>query len=558
MKKRPLRLLHETLLAAAEEHPEKTAVIVDGVSHSYQALLDAALRLARAFQERGLRRGDRVAIYLDNSWPCVVAIYATLLAGGAVVVINPQTKVEKLAYMLADSGAAILVLDGALLGGAGHPLEEVAAGRHLICTGPAPAGLSGVATFEEVLAGAASIPAGEPPPRAGLVGEPIWPGPAPVSAPVSARSKPALLDPGLIPLDLAALIYTSGSTGVPKGVMMTHQSMLFAAGSIAEYLRLGAEERILNVLPLAFDYGLYQLLISVYLGATLVLERSFTYPVQIVERARQEEVTVFPGVPTIFATLRSMRQRSELVLPSVRRVTNTAAALPADFIPECRKLFPNALIFAMYGLTECKRVSYLEPELLAERPTSVGRAIPGTEVYLLSPEGRPVPPGEPGILYVRGPHLMLGYWGQPELSAQMLRPGRYPGERVLCTQDYFRQDDEGFLYFVGRSDDIIKTRGEKVSPVEVEGVLHAIVGVREAAVVGVPDEALGQAIHAFVVLEKDAGLNAQEIKRHCRLKLEAFMVPQEVVFLEELPKTATAKVRKESLRTPAEAKPSIR
>jgi acyl-CoA synthetase (AMP-forming)/AMP-acid ligase II len=334
--------------------------------------------------------------------------------------------------------------------------------------------------------------------------------------------------------------------------------MLFAAGSIAEYLRLGAEDRILNVLPLAFDYGLYQLLITVYLGATLVLERSFTYPALILERVREEAVTVFPGVPTIFATLRSMRQRHDLVLPSVRRVTNTAAALPADFIPECRKIFPNALIFSMYGLTECKRVSYLEPELLAERPTSVGKAIPGTEVFLLSPEGRLVPPGEPGILYVRGPHLMLGYWGQPELSAQMLRPGRYPGERVLCTQDYFRQDDEGFLYFVGRSDDIIKTRGEKVSPVEVEGVLHAIPGVREAAVLGMPDEILGQAVRAFVVLEADVELTAQEIKRHCRLKLEAFMVPQEIVFLEEMPTTGTAKVRKESLRSLGEDLPAPR
>jgi acyl-CoA synthetase (AMP-forming)/AMP-acid ligase II len=515
MKNRPLRLLHETLLAAAEEHSEKPAVIVDGATHSYGDLLDAALKLAYAFQERGLRRGDRVAIYLENSWPCVVSIYATLLAGGAFVVINPQTRAEKLAYMLADSAAAILVLDSRLLHGSGQSLEELAVARHLICTGPVPAGLDTISTFGEAL----------------------------------AASAPALSDPGVISLDLAALIYTSGSTGVPKGVMMTHQSMLFAAGSITQYLRLDAGARILNVLPLAFDYGLYQPLMTIYLGATLVLERSFTYPVQIVERARQEEVTVFPGVPTIFATLRSMKSRDGLTLPTVTRVTNTAAALPAEFIFQCREIFPNALIFSMYGLTECKRVSYLEPELLAERPTSVGKAIPGTEVFLLTPEGRPVAPGEPGILHVRGPHLMLGYWREPELSARMLRPGRYPGERVLCTQDFFRQDDEGFLYFVGRTDDIIKTRGEKVSPVEVEAVLHAIPGVREAAVVGVPDETLGQAIHAFVVLEEGAELGAQAIKRHCRARLEVFMVPQEIVFLDEMPKTGTAKVRKESLRS---------
>lgn len=524
MKNQPLRLLYETLFAAEEEHPEKAAVIIDGVTHSYEELLAAARTLARAFQERGLLRGDRVAVFLENSWPCVVSIYATLLAGGVIVVVNPQTRAEKLAYMLKDSGAAILVLDSTLLGGNRLSVDKLAVGHHVIHAGPIPAGVNGIPEFDELLAG----------------------------------SVPASADPGLIPLDLAALIYTSGSTGVPKGVMMTHQSMLFAVGSIAQYLRLGAGDRILNVLPLAFDYGLYQLLIAVYLRATLVLERSFTYPALILERAREEEVTVFPGVPTIFATLRSMRQRYDLALPSVMRVTNTAAALPANFIPECRKIFPNALLFSMYGLTECKRVCYLEPELLSQRPTSVGKAIPGTEVFLLSPEGLPVPPNEPGILHARGPHVMLGYWKEPELSAEVLKSGRYPGERVLCTKDYFRMDDEGFLYFIGRTDDIIKTRGEKVSPVEVEGVLHTIPGVREVAVLGVPDEILGQAVRAFVVLEEGAGLTAQEIKRYCRSRLESFMVPREIIFLDEMPTTGTAKVRKESLRSLGEARPAPR
>lgn len=514
MHHRPLRLLHETLLAAAERDAAKIALIDDGTPHTYHELLRAARHLASAFRERGLRRGDRVVLYLENGWPCVVAIYAALLAGGAFVVVNPQTRIEKLAYLLEDSEAAILVLDGALLGAAAPP-AGVNAGRHLFYTGQIPGGWPAGARLDDVL----------------------------------TRAAPAPADPGLIPLDLAALIYTSGSTGQPKGVMMTHQSMLFAAGSIAQYLRLGTEERILNVLPLAFDYGLYQLLISVYLGATLVLERSFTYPAQIVARARSTAVTVFPGVPTVFATLRSLKLRQEVELPSVRRVTNTAAALPAEAITACRELFPNALIFSMYGLTECKRVSYLEPEELARRPTSVGKAIPGTEIFLLSAEGEPVAPGEPGILHVRGPHLMLGYWKAPETSARMLRPGRYPGERILCTQDYFRQDEEGFLYFAGRSDDIIKSRGEKVSPIEVEAVLHAIPGVREAAVIGAPDEMLGQAVHAYIVAEQGVSLSEREVKQHCRAKLEAFMVPQEIFFLQELPRTATAKVRKEELRS---------
>ena len=195
----------------------------------------------------------------------------------------------------------------------------------------------------------------------------------------------------MIPVDLAALIYTSGSTGNPKGVMMTHANMVFTAGSVAEYLRLAEDDRIMNVLPLAFDYGLYQLLMAMRIGGTLVLERSFAFPAQTLKRIEQEQVTVFPGVPTVYATLVSMKTTSEY--PSVRRLTNTAAALPPSFHDVLHERFPNALIFRMYGLTECKRVSYLEPELVEQKPTSVGTAIPGTEAFVLDAEGNPVEPG---------------------------------------------------------------------------------------------------------------------------------------------------------------------
>jgi acyl-CoA synthetase (AMP-forming)/AMP-acid ligase II len=327
--------------------------------------------------------------------------------------------------------------------------------------------------------------------------------------------------------------------------------MVFAAGSIAEYLRLDESDRIVAVLPFAFDYGLYQLLMTMLLGATLIVERSFVYPVAVLRRVIEHEATVFPIVPTIGATLLSLHRSGGWTLPSVRRVTNTAAALPPEFITRLPTVFPNALIFAMYGLTECKRVAYLEPERVLEKPTSVGKAIPGTEVFLLAPDGQPVPPGETGVLHVRGPHVMLGYWKQPELTAAMLKPGALPGERILCTHDFFTMDSDGDLYFVGRSDDIIKTRGEKVSPVEIENVLHRIAGVREAAVIGVPDELLGEAIRAFIVLDEGAELTEQHIKRECVTRLEGFMVPRDVVFVTELPKTTTAKVSRRLLRESA-------
>jgi amino acid adenylation domain-containing protein len=518
---KPQRLLHEALQfsAARAGNADKIAIVVEGKPYTYGELLDKALRLSAALRSRGLARGDRVAIYMDNTWPCVVSLYATLLAGGVFCIVNPQTKADKLEFILNDSGARILLTDWHL-------------SKEFLPALPQ----SGAKDVRQPLVVIAS---GQMPPG----------GPNPIEAfDAVVRDTPAgTASPDIIPPDLAALIYTSGSTGNPKGVMQTHQSMVFAAGSLIEYLRLSEQDRILCVLPLAFDYGLYQLLMSIQLGATLVLERSFTYPAQIFARMQEQAVTVFPGVPTIYAMLISSHARTPLSFPSVTRVTNTAAALPDEFVLRLREIFPESLIFKMYGLTECKRVSYLEPELADAKPGSVGRAIPGTEIYLLSPEGKPVPPGETGILYVRGPHVMVGYWNRPDLSEHMLKPGKLPGERVLCTQDFFRMDADGFLYFQGRSDDIIKTRGEKVAPVEVENALHSIPGVREAAIVGIPDALLGEAIRAYVVLNPEVTMNDKQLRAACAGRLENFMVPKEFVFLQELPKTATGKVSKKLL-----------
>jgi long-chain acyl-CoA synthetase len=503
------RLMHEPLADRGRSDSRgRTALIVDGRSYSFAQLLDAAHRLAAALQERGVRRGDRVALYLDNSWSCVVAIYGTWIAGAVLVPLNPQTKPHKLAFILRDSGARALVTDGRLEPTCSEALRALDTPPFVICLG-AP-------TSNPMNSSEGALPAQQ------------------LSAPAST-----------IPLDLAAILYTSGSTGEPKGVMQTHQAMMFTCGSLIEYLRLAQDEKILCILPLSFDYGLYQLLMSVQLGACLLLERSFTFPGEIYERVRSEGVTVFPGVPTIFATLLAAHQRSPLRFPSVTHVTNTAAALPDKDVPGLREIFPHALIFRMYGLTECKRVSYLDPALIDAKPGSVGKAIPGTEVELLSPDGKPVTAGEVGILHVRGPHVMVGYWNRPDLTDQMLKPGKLRGERVLCTQDLFRMDDEGFLYFVGRTDDIIKTRGEKVSPAEVENALQRIPGVREAAVMGVPDVLLGEAICAFLVA--DPALTIQAIRTSCAAFLEPYAVPGRVIFCDSLPKGPTGKIDKSKL-----------
>ena len=505
------RLLHDALLqCGVAETRDRTALIVDGRSYAFAELVEASQRVASALRGRGIDRGDRVAIQLENSWACVTAIFGTLIAGAVFVLINPQTRASKLEFILQDCGARALLTESALervyleaLRGLKHPPVVLCSGQ---CNGPTE-------SLEAALAMA-----------------------RPLEKPVP-----------VIPLDLATIIYTSGSTGAPKGVMQTHQAMVFAVGSLIEYLRLTQDEKILCVLPLSFDYGLYQLLMAVALGACLLLERSFTFLGQVLDRMRDEGITVFPGVPTVFATLLAAHRRSALCFPSVTRITNTAAALPDEFTGGLREIFPNALIYKMYGLTECKRVSYLEPNLIEAKPGSVGKAIPGTEVYLLSTEGKPVSPGEVGVLYVRGPHVMAGYWNRPDLTDEMLKPGKLPGERVLCTRDLFRMDGEGYLYFVGRTDDIIKTRGEKVSPIEVENALHRIPGVREAAVVGVPDEVLGQAIRAYVVVDPSVGLTVQSLRADSAAFLEAYMVPTQVILCDSLPKNPNGKVDKRIL-----------
>ncbi|MGH8229209.1 MAG: class I adenylate-forming enzyme family protein [Steroidobacteraceae bacterium] len=505
----PRRLLHEGLLCLGSDARlrSRTALLAEGRAYSFGQLLDASLRLARVLRCGGVERGDRVAIYLHNGWACAVSIYATLIAGAAIVLVNPQTKEEKLEFILRDSGARALVSDSHLSRVFMPVLPRLSPRPAVICS-RGPIAEAGIESFETAI----------------------------------AAGQPLAQKPSVIPLDLAAIIYTSGSTGRPKGVMQTHQAMMFAAGSLIEYLRLTTEDRIICALPLSFDYGLYQLLMSIELGACLVLERSFTYPAQIYARLQDERVSVFPGVPTIFATLIGAHRHKPLSFTSVTRITNTAAALPDEFVADLREIFPNALIYKMYGLTECKRVSYLEPALIDAKPGSVGRAIPGTEVYLLSENGGSVAPGKVGILHTRGPHVMAGYWNQPDLTDQMLKPGKLPGERVLCTQDLFRMDEEGFLYFVGRTDDIIKTRGEKVSPVEVENALHRIPGVREAAVIGVPDPLLGEAVRAYVVVDPGAGLTEHALRVRSAAFLESHMAPTQIFLVESLPRSENGKV----------------
>ncbi len=499
--------------------PDKTALICGGRRLTYKELDLRADRFAGSLAGRQVGRGDRVVVFLENSVEAVDAIFGTLKAGCIFVVINSTTKAAKLEYILNNCRAAGLVTDAqrlAVLSQCG-PLPFL---RSVWVTG---AGGGGARTDVVAL-------------------DPVLTEQAPAA---TGRFRG-------IDIDLAALIYTSGSTGRPKGVMLTHRNIVSAAASIAAYLENTPDDIIVNLLPLAFDYGLYQVFLAFRAGATLVLERGFVYPHAVLQTILKEGVTGLPIVPTISSILLGLDLKG-YGFPRLRYITNTAAALPVEHIRRLHECLPHVKIYSMYGLTECKRVSYLPPDQIEVRPGSIGRGMPNEEVYLVDDAGQRLPHGSTGELVVRGANVMMGYWELPEETARMLRPGPYPWERVLYTGDLFRTDEEGYLYFLGRKDDIIKTRGEKVSPREVEDVLYELAAVQDAAVIGVPDPVLGQAIHAVLTLRPGCEVSTQDVLRHCKGRLEDFMVPKIVTFRDAMPTTQSGKVVRRSLGASAGA-----
>jgi amino acid adenylation domain-containing protein len=510
--------LHDYLTESAQRLPDRVALVCQGRRLTYGEIEAESNRLAHALVRQGVRREDRVLILADNTAETVIAFWAAMKANGVACPVSPLMKGPKLAGLIEDCTPAALVgsaVHAPLLLAAAehHPLPQtvILAGRD----GPTRlAGHPGVVRWDAALA---QEPAGSAPPRAN------------------------------IDIDLASIIYTSGSTGTPKGIMLTHRNMLTAATSITAYLENREDDVILDALPLSFDYGLYQVIMAFRVGASVVLERSFAYPTEVMKRLVAEGVTGFPGVPTMFATMAGMANLEQFDFSRVRYVTNTAAALHQKHIAFIRRTFSSARFYSMYGLTECKRCTYLPPDDLDRKPGSVGIAIPNTEMWMVDDHDNRVGPNVAGQLVIRGATVMKGYWNKPGETAKRLRPGSLPGELVLHTGDCCRLDEDGYLYFVSRMDDVIKSRGEKVAPNEVERALLEIPGISQAAVIGIPDEILGQAIKAFVVLESGAELTAKAIQLECQARLEPHMIPSQVAIVLNLPQTTSLKTSKRDL-----------
>lgn len=514
-------LIHHMLQKSAGRFPDKEALVHEDQRLRYRDVADRVTGLAHGLKEAGVARGDRVGIYLDASVPQVLSIFAISQAGAVYVPIHGLLFPDQVAHIGRDCQMKALVTTRAKLATLSVALKEIASLEFLVLVGDGPAETH-LASYDLEELCAAS------PPRSGCDSS--------------------------IEKDLAAILYTSGSTGKPKGVMLSHAQVMAGASIVSAYLEITNRDRILAVLPFSFDAGMNQLMTAFQQGGTLVLI-NFTFAREVVGVLLKEQITGLAGVPTFWSL---MAQPSSTLhkheLPHLRYITNTGGAMPQTTLTSLRDRLPGTKVFLMYGLTEAFRSTYLPPDQLDRRPTSIGKAIPNTEILVMSEEGKPCKPGEVGELVHRGPTVSLGYWGQPELTARVLRP--HPClppevgdvERVCYSGDYVTMDEDGYLYFVGRRDTMIKSSGFRISPTEVEEVLFRSSLVKGAAVIGIPDEVLGQSIKAFVVGRDGEQLDPEKLREFCAASMPRHMIPTTIEVLEALPATTSGKVDYPALR----------
>jgi acyl-CoA ligase (AMP-forming) (exosortase A-associated) len=515
-------LVHHLLRTSAARRADKEALVHADRRLSYGEASARVSSLARGLRAAGVARGDRVGIYLEACVPQALSLFAVSLAGGVFVPINSLLRAEQVAHIVRDSGLRVLITTGARLASLAAPLKELTSVERVVVVddGTRP-----------------DVPL------------PIYDFDA-----LSGDVSHACVHDVAIEKDLAAILYTSGSTGKPKGVMLTHAQILAGASIVSTYLGITEQERILAVLPFSFDAGMNQIMTAFQQGGTCVLI-NFVFAREIVATLRRERVTGLAGVPTLWSLLAQPSSTLERTpLPDLRYITNTGGAMPQAILRQIRAALPTAQVFLMYGLTEAFRSTYLPPGELDRRPTSMGKAIPNTEILVVNGRGELCKPGEVGELVHRGPTVSLGYWGRPDLTAEVLRPHPYlppelgNAERVCYSGDLVKMDEDGFLYFVGRRDAMIKSSGYRISATDVEDVLYESDLLEGAAVIGVPDEILGQSIKAFVVPKDGVVPREDALIAFCASRLPNYMVPAAIELVNELPKTTSGKVDYPALR----------
>ena len=515
-------LFHDLIFRMARLCPARAALVDRSACFSYADLAEHVLQVAAGLEAIGLSHGDRVAAYLDKQAEGVAAIFAATAAGGVTVPCNPLLKPQQLAHIVRDAGCRVLVTSRARYERCRDEVDFPRGLTVVVVDGDAPVAADGdhVITWSELLG--ARDPSSAPP--------------------VAARPDS----------DVAALLYTSGSTGRPKGVVLSHRNLVAGAESVASYLGNHADDVILALLPLSFDAGLSQLTTAFQTGATAVLH-NYLLPGDVAKICQRHGVTGLTAVPAIWRQLTRVAWPTE-ARDSMRYFANTGGHMPGDLLSDLRETFPRADPVLMYGLTEAFRSTYLPPAEVDRRPQSIGKAIPNAEILVVRPDGKPCEPGEVGELVHKGPLVARGYWNAPELTAQKFRPTpdrleNLPNpEMAVYSGDLVRKDADGFLYFVGRDDEMIKVGGVRVSPTEVEEVLDAHDEVVESAAFGLAHPMLGQAAVVCYVPAGGRLTDEAALIAYCRRHLATFMVPARLIALDALPLSPNGKVDRKALR----------
>ena len=482
---------------AAQRWPERPFLLSGGdTTISYGEASERVKRVAASLQSMGVGRGDRVMMVCANREELVVLAFAALRVGAIFVILSPETKTEGFSRIVTQCEPKVIMLDASSAGlyDGSIPTQWIRAEQD----------------FASLLETDGSS-------------SPEFPG---------------------IDQDPAFLVFTSGSTGTPRGVILSHDNVRFATAAIQARVQYVETDRIGVFLPMSFDYGLYQLFLAMQAGAAVFLGRPEMVGPEFARTLALRGITVLPGVPTLFSALIKLQSWRPVQMPALRMATNTGDHLPAVHIEKLQALFPGLRVFPMYGLTECKRISILLPEELAERPGSVGRPLDGTEVFAVDASGERLPSGSVGELVVRGRHLALGYWGADEETAKRYRRVGLGQARTMFTGDMGRVDEQGYLYFHGRGDFLIKHRGHRMSPLEIEDAVCTMPGILAA---GVVKHEVDDKLHLFV--EASEGLGEGDVTGWLGERLEQVKVPECVHFVSALPKTTNQKVDRKALRT---------
>lgn len=515
--------LHQLVSEMASQRGDSPALTIKGSTLTYADIWREISAFAAGLHRISLKRGERVATYLDKRIETVAAMFGTSAAGGVFVPVNPLLRARQVSHILADCGARVLVTSVERLELLRAELEECRSIEYVVLAHAETSGGArtryGVTTWGDLCAGVEG-------------------------------STPA--ESGVIDIDMAAIFYTSGSTGRPKGVVLSHRNLIAGAESVSHYLDNNADDVILAALPLSFDAGFSQLTTGFQVGAHVVLV-NYLAPGDVVQLCAKHRVTGLTCVPPLWIQLVEHVWPAEATR-SLRYFANTGGRMPKGTLDKLRALFPNAKPYLMYGLTEAFRSTYLEPTEVDRRPSSIGKAIPNVEIMVVRPDGSPCEPGEEGELVHRGALVAMGYWNDPESTAERFRPlprrtsELSTGEIAVWSGDLVVRDDEGFLYFIGRNDEMIKTSGYRVSPTEIEEIAYDTGLVRDAVALGLDDHLLGQRIALFVSPPDGKILEPEALLIELRKHLPLYMVPKEVVVKGDLPRSPNGKFDRSLLR----------